>query len=188
MNIGIEFSFVGIKCTTGTSYGLYAVQDASFIAQPSIKRVLVFVVGMNGMEQLLYRIHTTTSETRMPGLRPGTLTPRWLFLIERDANIRDIVIVIRSLHWNFNDSKNRLCFWPEVILFQLLDCVAIPVALALSCLILGVRYRMVHIVGVSVSLMGVGCLVWAGIDDNKDPSAGNCSIISTIKRWDLHRN
>lgn len=40
---------------------------------------------------------------------------------------------------------------------------------------------MVHIVGVSVSLMGVGCLVWAGIDDNKDPSAGNCSIISTIK-------
>lgn len=52
---------------------------------------------MNGMEQLLYRIHTTTSETRMPGLRPGTLTPRRLFLIERDANIRDIVIVIRSV-------------------------------------------------------------------------------------------
>ncbi|XP_024220303.1 solute carrier family 35 member F2 isoform X1 [Bombus vancouverensis nearcticus] len=53
---------------------------------------------------------------------------------------------------------------------QLLDCVAIPVALALSCLVLGVRYRMVHIVGVSVSLMGVGCLVWAGIDDNRDPA------------------
>nr|XP_003701508.2 PREDICTED: solute carrier family 35 member F2-like isoform X2 [Megachile rotundata] len=53
---------------------------------------------------------------------------------------------------------------------QLLDCVAIPVALGLSCLVLGVRYRMVHIVGVSVCLMGVGCLVWAGIDDNKDPA------------------
>ncbi|XP_011300751.1 solute carrier family 35 member F2 isoform X1 [Fopius arisanus] len=51
---------------------------------------------------------------------------------------------------------------------QLLDCVAIPVALALSCLVLGVRYRIVHIVGISVCLMGVGCLVWAGIDDNKD--------------------
>lgn len=51
---------------------------------------------------------------------------------------------------------------------QLLDCVAIPVALALSCLVLGVRYRMVHIVGVSVCLMGVGCLVWAGIEENKD--------------------
>ncbi|XP_029054538.1 solute carrier family 35 member F2 isoform X2 [Osmia lignaria lignaria] len=54
---------------------------------------------------------------------------------------------------------------------QLLDCVAIPVALGLSCLVLGVRYRMVHIVGVSVCLMGVGCLVWAGIDDNKDPAS-----------------
>ncbi|XP_015609519.1 solute carrier family 35 member F2 isoform X2 [Cephus cinctus] len=54
---------------------------------------------------------------------------------------------------------------------QILDCVAIPVALALSCLVLGVRYRMVHIVGVCVCLMGVGCLVWAGIDDHKDPSS-----------------
>ncbi|XP_034937900.1 solute carrier family 35 member F2-like isoform X2 [Chelonus insularis] len=51
---------------------------------------------------------------------------------------------------------------------QLLDCVAIPVALSLSCLVLGVRYRMVHIVGISVCLMGVGCLVWAGIDNSKD--------------------
>ncbi|KAG5894501.1 hypothetical protein JTB14_029911 [Gonioctena quinquepunctata] len=50
---------------------------------------------------------------------------------------------------------------------QLLGCVAIPVALALSCLVLGVRYRMVHIIAVSVSLMGVGCLVWANIDDSK---------------------
>ncbi|XP_043461835.1 solute carrier family 35 member F1-like isoform X2 [Leptopilina heterotoma] len=54
---------------------------------------------------------------------------------------------------------------------QLLDCVAIPVALALSCLVLGVRYRMVHIVGVSICLMGVGCLVWAGIDEEKDPAS-----------------
>ncbi|CAH1967507.1 unnamed protein product [Acanthoscelides obtectus] len=50
---------------------------------------------------------------------------------------------------------------------QLLGCVAIPVALALSCLVLGVRYRMVHIIAVSVCLMGVGCLVWANIDDTR---------------------
>lgn len=51
--------------------------------------------------------------------------------------------------------------------FQLLGCVAIPVALALSCLVLGVRYRMVHIIAVSVCLMGVGGLVMANIDDKK---------------------
>lgn len=50
---------------------------------------------------------------------------------------------------------------------QLLGCVAIPVTLALSCLVLGVRYRMVHILAVSVCLMGVGCLVWANIEDTK---------------------
>ncbi|XP_046751521.1 solute carrier family 35 member F2-like [Diprion similis] len=53
----------------------------------------------------------------------------------------------------------------------LLDCVAIPVALALSCLVLGVRYRMVHIIGVSVCLMAIGSLVWADIEDDKDPTA-----------------
>lgn len=37
---------------------------------------------------------------------------------------------------------------------------------------------MVHIVGISVCLMGVGCLVWAGIDDNKDLSANGKSKIN----------
>lgn len=31
------------------------------------------------------------------------------------------------------------------------------------------RYRIVHIVGISICLMGVGCLVLAGIDESKDP-------------------
>ncbi|XP_059613706.1 solute carrier family 35 member F1-like [Phlebotomus argentipes] len=54
-----------------------------------------------------------------------------------------------------------------LVSIQLLDCVALPIALALSCLTLGVRFRFVHIVGVSVCLMGVGCLVWAGVGATK---------------------
>lgn len=46
---------------------------------------------------------------------------------------------------------------------HLLDCISIPVALALSCLTLGIRFRFVHILGVSICLLGVGCLVWADI-------------------------
>ncbi|KAJ4452358.1 hypothetical protein ANN_03891 [Periplaneta americana] len=52
-------------------------------------------------------------------------------------------------------------------LWRLLDCVSIPVALALSCSVLKVRYKIVHIVGVSICLMGVGCLVWADVEDGR---------------------
>ena len=45
-------------------------------------------------------------------------------------------------------------------------------ALALSCLLLKVRYKIVHIVGVTICLMGVGCLVWADIDDGRSLTGG----------------
>ncbi|XP_014213593.1 solute carrier family 35 member F2-like isoform X2 [Copidosoma floridanum] len=68
-----------------------------------------------------------------------------------------------------------------VKLVMLLDCVAIPVSLALSCLVLGIRYRMVHIVGVSICLMAVGCQVWAGIEENKDPTpAGKNQLVGDM--------
>uniref|UniRef100_A0A1B0GM46 EamA domain-containing protein n=1 Tax=Phlebotomus papatasi TaxID=29031 RepID=A0A1B0GM46_PHLPP len=50
---------------------------------------------------------------------------------------------------------------------QMLDCVVIPIALALSCLTLGVRFRFVHILGVCMCLMSVGCLVFAGVGNTK---------------------
>nr|CAD7437529.1 unnamed protein product [Timema bartmani] len=58
---------------------------------------------------------------------------------------------------------------------QLLDCVSIPTVLALSCILLKVRYKIVHIVGISLCLMGVGCLVWADIEDGKPISGGNAN-------------
>nr|CAI5842050.1 unnamed protein product [Callosobruchus analis] len=63
---------------------------------------------------------------------------------------------------------------------QLLGCVAIPVALALSCLVLGVRYRMVHIIAVSVCLMGVGCLVWANIEDTRLDVLGKIQLVGDM--------
>ncbi|CAL8097716.1 unnamed protein product [Orchesella dallaii] len=44
---------------------------------------------------------------------------------------------------------------------QLLDCFTIPTVLLLSCILLGVRYRACHLIGVIVCLLGVCCLVWA---------------------------
>lgn len=53
---------------------------------------------------------------------------------------------------------------------QLLDCFTIPVVLLLSWAVLKVRYQIIHIVGVSVCLMGIGCLVWADADENNEPA------------------
>ncbi|XP_071537520.1 solute carrier family 35 member F2-like [Panulirus ornatus] len=56
---------------------------------------------------------------------------------------------------------------------QLLDCFVVPVVLALSWLFLKVRYKLVHVLGVGLCLLGVGCLVWANVEDGKAPIPGN---------------
>jgi len=58
--------------------------------------------------------------------------------------------------------------------------VSVTAALALSCLLLKVRYKIVHIVGVSVCLMGVGCLVWADIDDGRSLTGGKFHQLATV--------
>lgn len=50
---------------------------------------------------------------------------------------------------------------------QLLDCFTIPTVLSLSWLVLKIRFKVPHILGVSISLLGVSCLVWADIEDGK---------------------
>ncbi|KDR14203.1 Solute carrier family 35 member F1 [Zootermopsis nevadensis] len=63
---------------------------------------------------------------------------------------------------------------------QLLDCVAIPAVLALTCLLLKVHYKLVHILGVSICLMGVGCLVWADIDDGRTLTGGRNQLLGDM--------
>ena len=50
---------------------------------------------------------------------------------------------------------------------QLLDCFTIPVVLLLSWLCVRVRYGIVHVLGVCLALVGVGCLVYADIEDGR---------------------
>uniref|UniRef100_A0A1I7T7S0 Solute carrier family 35 member F1 n=1 Tax=Caenorhabditis tropicalis TaxID=1561998 RepID=A0A1I7T7S0_9PELO len=44
---------------------------------------------------------------------------------------------------------------------QLLDCATIPAVLLLSWLFLSVRYLASHILGVSICLIGIACVIWA---------------------------
>ena len=60
---------------------------------------------------------------------------------------------------------------------QLLDCSTIPTVMLLSWLFLSVRYLISHIVGVCVCLVGIACLIWADILDEKGDTGGkNCGV------------
>ncbi|XP_064082131.1 solute carrier family 35 member F2-like isoform X3 [Macrobrachium nipponense] len=57
--------------------------------------------------------------------------------------------------------------YTSVTSVQLLDCFVVPVVLASSWCFLKVRYKLVHVLGVGLCLLGVGCLVWANVEDGK---------------------
>ncbi|XP_050293509.1 solute carrier family 35 member F2-like [Anthonomus grandis grandis] len=133
-----------------------------------------------GINTLGHYLNTGSSEV----LPTGQSFPHYLFLcaiytswLAFRRGDKGLISIIRARGWRYlllciidveaNTLMSTAHQFTTLTSIQLLGCVAIPVALALSCLVLGVRYRMVHILAVSVCLIGVGCLVWANIEDTK---------------------
>ncbi|CAI5440220.1 unnamed protein product [Caenorhabditis angaria] len=63
---------------------------------------------------------------------------------------------------------------------QLLDCATIPTVLFLSWLFLSVRYLATHIIGVTICLVGIACVIWAdalgdknSLDDDSNKVLGD---------------
>ncbi|XP_018570400.1 solute carrier family 35 member F2-like [Anoplophora glabripennis] len=132
------------------------------------------------LNTLSHYINTTTTSV----LPTGQSFPHYMFLcaiytswLAFRRGDKGLISIIKARGWRYlllclidvqaNTLLSTAHQFTTLTSIQLLGCVAIPVALALSCLVLGVRYRMVHIIAVSVCLMGVGCLVWANIEDTK---------------------
>lgn len=128
--------------------------------------------------------HFINHQTPPPVLPTGQSFPHYMFLcaiytswLAFRRGDKGLISIIKARGWRYlmiciidvqaNTLISSAHQFTTLTSVQLLGCVAIPVALALSCLVLGVRYRMVHIVAVSVSLVGVGCLVWANIEEAK---------------------
>ncbi|XP_030056120.1 solute carrier family 35 member F2 isoform X2 [Microcaecilia unicolor] len=63
---------------------------------------------------------------------------------------------------------------------QLLDCVGIPVLMALSWFILHSRYRVIHFVAVAVCLSGVGAMVGADILSGREHNNGSNMLFGDI--------
>lgn len=67
----------------------------------------------------------------------------------------------------------------SLVSIQFLDCVGLPVSIVLTCLTLGVRFRFVHMLGVSICLLGIGSLVWAGIRGQPD-NPGHMQLVGDM--------
>ncbi|CAG2100115.1 unnamed protein product, partial [Medioppia subpectinata] len=67
----------------------------------------------------------------------------------------------------YNTFQNIIHFryYIHYVTSKLLDCIQLPTVLALSWLFIKVRFGLLHILGSCIALMGVGCLVWADIED-----------------------
>ncbi|XP_065585030.1 solute carrier family 35 member F2-like isoform X2 [Artemia franciscana] len=84
----------------------------------------------------------------------------WKYLIVSILDVEANYLVVKAYQYTTLTS------------IQLLDCFTIPVVLLLSWVVMRVRFKIIHIVGVSVSLMGIGCLVWADADSSKEVDKG----------------
>ncbi|XP_023317866.1 solute carrier family 35 member F2-like isoform X1 [Trichogramma pretiosum] len=155
--------------------GHWAVWRAIIIGQ-FLSLVLCFMTLLNHQINTAYQINLPTAQNLPHYVMMLLVYTTWmscrgagngLFSVLRARGWRYLLLALIDVEANTLIAASHQ--FTSLASVQLLDCVAIPVALALSCLVLGVRYRMVHIVGVSICLMGVGCLVWAGIEESKDP-------------------
>ncbi|CAH2225338.1 solute carrier family 35 member F2 isoform X1 [Pelobates cultripes] len=63
---------------------------------------------------------------------------------------------------------------------QLLDCVGIPVLMALSWFILRARYRLIHYIAVVVCLLGVGTMVGADVVSGRAAGSATSMLIGDV--------
>ncbi|CAB0042637.1 unnamed protein product [Trichogramma brassicae] len=171
-----------VPYTRGARHSLFvsengAVWRAIIIGQ-FLSLVLCFMTLLNHQINTAYQINLPTAQNLPHYVMMLLVYTTWmscrgagngLFSVLRARGWRYLLLALIDVEANTLIAASHQ--FTSLASVQLLDCVAIPVALALSCLVLGVRYRMVHIVGVSICLMGVGCLVWAGIEESKDSAA-----------------
>ncbi|CAD6184658.1 unnamed protein product [Caenorhabditis auriculariae] len=64
---------------------------------------------------------------------------------------------------------------------QLLDCATIPTVLLLSWLFLSVRYLLSHILGVTICLIGIACVIWAdALGDQSGFGGGSNKVLGDV--------
>ncbi|XP_076374039.1 solute carrier family 35 member F2-like isoform X2 [Tachypleus tridentatus] len=134
---------------SGTGVSCMFLQSVHKIQAPTAQSFLTYV--------LLCTVFTTWLACRSgeQGLIPVLRNRGWKYFLVAAADVEANFLLVKAYQYTSLTSV------------QLLDCFTIPVVLALSWILLKVRYKIVHILGVGVALLGVGCLVWADLEEDK---------------------
>ncbi|XP_072036683.1 solute carrier family 35 member F2-like [Amphiura filiformis] len=82
----------------------------------------------------------------------------WKYLIVALIDVEANYMVVKAYHYT------------TLVSVQLLDSITIPVVLLLSFLLLRVRYRLNHLIGVVICLVGVPLMIWADFDAGRSHS------------------
>ncbi|XP_074602952.1 solute carrier family 35 member F2-like [Brevipalpus obovatus] len=136
----------------------------------------ILLTGTGITSQLLqdnYKFTAPTAQSFLNYLLLCLIFTTWLAFKPSD---RSLITVLRQRGWKYlilaiidveaNFLVVKAYQYTTLTSIQLLDCFTIPTVLSLSWLCIGVRYGIIHIIGVCFSLIGIGCLVYADLDES----------------------
>ncbi|XP_067124852.1 solute carrier family 35 member F2-like isoform X1 [Centruroides vittatus] len=160
-------------CAYFSQLGKWEVWNAIILGQ----FLSLLLCGTGVTSQLLhstYMVKVPTAQSFLNYVLLCMVFTTWLACRSGD---RGLIPILRARGWKYfllaavDVEANYLLVkayqYTTLTSVQLLDCFTIPTVLALSWIFLKVRYKILHVLGVGIALLGVGCLVWADSEEGK---------------------
>ncbi|PIC55410.1 hypothetical protein B9Z55_000698 [Caenorhabditis nigoni] len=101
-----------------------------------------------------------------------------LVVVLRKRGWRYLILAIIDVEANYMIVKAYQ--YTNLTSVQLLDCATIPTVLFLSWLFLSVRYLASHILGVTICLVGIACVIWADALGDKGAEGGSNKVLGDV--------
>ncbi|CDM63462.1 Solute carrier family 35 member F1 [Caenorhabditis elegans] len=102
-----------------------------------------------------------------------------LVVVLRKRGWRYLILAIIDVEANYMIVKAYQ--YTNLTSVQLLDCATIPTVLFLSWLFLSVRYLASHILGVTICIIGIACVIWAdALGDKGALDGGSNKVLGDI--------
>ncbi|CAI2322702.1 unnamed protein product [Caenorhabditis sp. 36 PRJEB53466] len=102
-----------------------------------------------------------------------------LVYVLRKRGWRYLILAVIDVEANFMIVKAYQ--YTNLTSVQLLDCATIPTVLFLSWLFLSVRYLASHVIGVTICLIGIACVIWAdALGDKGALDGGSNKVLGDV--------